>query len=178
MIEILEEFRPIKGTDGRYVVSDKGNVLSVFARRNVNGHKTENFLLRRMEPIDNGNGYLYITTTINNKKKNIYIHRAVAEAFLEQEEGKTVVNHKDYNKKNNDVSNLEWCTQKENLDHSACHRARQHNVSTRTGYRYITKKNDKYRVSFRRNGIDKRFETLEEALQFRNRIANEIGYTV
>lgn len=51
------------------------------------------------------------------KAKSHTIHRLVAELFLEPVEGKTHVNHKDCNKSNNCVSNLEWCTLQENVDH-------------------------------------------------------------
>lgn len=59
-------------------------------------------------------GYKYYRLSKNNKKKMFYGHRLVAEAFLDNPNNLPVVNHKDGNKLNNDVSNLEWVTYSEN----------------------------------------------------------------
>lgn len=58
-------------------------------------------------------GYFFI----NIKNKGYFIHRAIAFAFIEKIEGKDFVNHKDGNKQNNDINNLEFCTKSENLIH-------------------------------------------------------------
>lgn len=180
MIEVMEEFRPIKGTDGRYFISDKGEVISAYARRNVNNHPTECYMPKTMSQINNGNGYLYVTVQVHNKRRNVYVHRAVAEAFLEPVVGKNVVNHKDYDKTNNCVSNLEWCTQAENVHHSICNHPKQHKVQPNpsTGIKYIQMRGGKYRVVFKQGGIDKRFATLDEAIKFRNEVLHEFGYSI
>jgi len=67
---------------------------------------------------DNGKGYKCLPLYINKKPKMKYVHRLVAEAFLPQETGKIFVNHKDGNKSNNSVTNLEWCTKAENQKHA------------------------------------------------------------
>lgn len=61
------------------------------------------------------NGYKLITLS---KKKTYSIHRLVAETFLENPENKLEVNHKDSNRANNSVDNLEWVTKSENIQHS------------------------------------------------------------
>ena len=63
------------------------------------------------------NGYLYYRLSKNNKKKMIYAHRLVAESFLNNEDNLPVVNHKDGNKLNNNVENLEWVSYSENTKH-------------------------------------------------------------
>lgn len=62
--------------------------------------------------------YINVCLSINNKVKYYKIHRLVAQAFIPNPENKPQVNHKDWNKQNNCVDNLEWCTAKENINHS------------------------------------------------------------
>lgn len=63
---------------------------------------------------DNGSGYLITTLFDGEKYKNYYIHRLVAMAYLPNPNNLPCVNHKDENKTNNNVNNLEWCTYKYN----------------------------------------------------------------
>ena len=63
-------------------------------------------------------GYARVVLCNDGTKRNIPVHRIVAEAFIPNPENKPQVNHKDGNKLNNDVSNLEWCTASENVQHS------------------------------------------------------------
>ena len=104
------------------------------------------------------------------KRKNFYVHRLVAEAFCERTHG-NVVNHIDYNKRNNAASNLEWCTQKENIHHSIEHyRKPKATYKTNTGEHYITYRGGRYRLYNKRLGIDKAYLTLEKAVQKRNEV--------
>ena len=66
----------------------------------------------------NKNGYLTYNITIEGVKKRLYAHRMVAETYLINPENKSQVNHKDGNKLNNSVDNLEWVTPKENIVHA------------------------------------------------------------
>jgi len=90
-----------------YMVSDLGRVKSLkFDKEKIlkGGIDTRGY---RMVPLRNDKG-----------RKTILIHRIVAFAFLDIVDGKNCVNHKDGNKTNNVLNNLEWCTQKENVKHS------------------------------------------------------------
>jgi hypothetical protein len=69
--------------------------------------------------MSDGGGYASATVYSSpaKKSKSYKIHRLVAEAFLPKIEGKNHINHKDFDKKNNNISNLEWCTAQENIAH-------------------------------------------------------------
>ena len=68
-------------------------------------------------PQDNGIGYMKVLMRLNGKPTNMYVHRLVATAFIPKPFGLNEVNHIDGNKKNNNVSNLEWCTCKYNINY-------------------------------------------------------------
>ena len=107
--------------DGLYKVSNLGRILSLNYR---NTGKAE-----LMTPSDNGYGYFRVGLSKNKEKKRCYVHRLVAETFLENPEGKPEVNHKDEDKTNNFVflnedgsvdkekSNLEWVWHIDNMKH-------------------------------------------------------------
>ena len=60
----------------------------------------------------------YLTVTLGSSKKPVKVHRLIALAFIENPDNKPYVNHKDGNKLNNSVANLEWVTTKENTEHA------------------------------------------------------------
>lgn len=70
-------------------------------------------------PTDNQRGYLYVDLYNSGKRKRFYVHRLVAQYFIENPMRKPFVNHKDGNTKNNFVQNLEWCTPAENVEHAS-----------------------------------------------------------
>lgn len=99
----MEVWKDIAGYDGLYQISNKGRVRNA---RSI------------LKTFVCGSGYSEIILTKNRKRKPKLIHRLVAEAFLLNPVGKREVNHKDGNKLNNDVGNLEWVTPSENQAHS------------------------------------------------------------
>lgn len=66
-----------------------------------------------------GRGYLYVDLYKNGKRCRKYIHRLVAEAYIDNPLNLPFVNHIDGNTKNNNYKNLEWCSPKENVEHAA-----------------------------------------------------------
>ena len=168
-----EIWKDIKGYEGWYKISNLGRVKSLKKwcgnKYSIKWIKEENIL----SPTDNGNGYLIIGLRKDTKKKNFYIHRLVAEHFIENNLNKEEVNHIDFNKRNNIVSNLEWCDRKENVEHSRINMFKQHNTKTgRTGEKYILYRNNRYRVVV--NKYDRTFKTLEEAITFRDSVLSEV----
>ena len=109
-----EVWKDIKDYEGCYQVSNFGRVRSL-DRLDRNGFKRNGVIKK---PQDNGNGYQYVQLKKDAKRKNFYIHRLVATYFINEIADKDFVNHKDGNKKNNMVDNLEWCTQSENMKHA------------------------------------------------------------
>ncbi len=70
-----------------------------------------------LKPRVKSNNYLIVSLYKNNIDKKFYIHRLVAEAYIPNPENKLQVNHKDFNKANNTIENLEWVTRTENIRH-------------------------------------------------------------
>lgn len=96
----MEEWKNVIGYEGLYEVSNKGNV------RNVRRNK----LLR----LQKNQGYIRVGLSKNGIKTWLRVHRLVAQAFLPNPDNLPQINHKDEDKTNNSVDNLEWCTAKYN----------------------------------------------------------------
>lgn len=101
----MEIWRNIEGYEGLYQVSNLGRIYS----------------LRREKILAGGidtSGYIVVTLYKNGKGKTKTVHRLVAKAFIENPKELPVINHKDENKTNNHITNLEWCTIKYNINYS------------------------------------------------------------
>lgn len=97
-----EEWKNVEGFKGLYQVSNLGNVKSL----NYNNSGKEQIL---KQSIRNSNGSKCVTLCRNGKRQNYSVHRLVATAFLQNPFNYKEVNHKDENRHNNNVMNLEWC---------------------------------------------------------------------
>lgn len=104
MVKMNEIWKDIFGYEGYYQVSNTGKV------KNVNTNHIKHSTLANT-------GYLVITLYKDNKGKTLTIHRLVAQAFIPNPDNKPQVNHIDGNKTNNNITNLEWVTAKENIRH-------------------------------------------------------------
>lgn len=112
----MEIWKDIKGYEGYYQVSNFGNVRSLDRFDGVHDRKGT-----KIKPNLKQNGYLQVGLRKHNKRKWFGIHRLVATHFLRNPNNKPQVNHIDCNKQNNNVSNLEWVTGKENQEHAVKH---------------------------------------------------------
>lgn len=102
---MIEIWKDILGYEGLYQVSNLGNVRSLNYRRSG---KTK--LLKQ----GTDNGYKRVELSKNGKKKKYWVHRLVAISFISNPNNYKEVNHKDEDKSNNNVNNLEWCTREYN----------------------------------------------------------------
>ena len=116
----MEEWKEIPGYEGLYEVSNKGNVRNV--RRNT--------LLRLTKT---NYGYIRIDLCKNGIKTSLSVHRLVAETFIPHPDNLPMINHKDEDKTNNRVENLEWCDAKYNINFGTA-RIRSINTKIKNGY--------------------------------------------
>lgn len=164
--------KPMKGFEAFYEISSNGDIRSI--RFN-----------KIMKTYTNNSGYQCVDLKDNYKKYKKLVHRLVAENFLDNYDNHPEVNHKDEDKLNNEVDNLEWCSKSHN---------KQHSMATGTYNKIYTTKNslgkkhlpnpkskyhnvgyDKFRgkwtATIRHEGVNlerKRFNTEEEAALYVN----------
>lgn len=115
---LIEVWKDILGYEGYYQISNLGNVRSL-DRYVRNGKGTVRFVPGKLRKLDLlADGYLGISLEKEGRVKYFKIHRLVAEAFIPNPENKPEVNHKDGDKTNPTVNNLEWATRSDNMDHA------------------------------------------------------------
>ena len=102
----------IDGEKTNYTISDEGIVFNLKTNREVKGTTKRN-------------EYKTVQLTINNKQKSLMVHRLVANAFLENPNNLPIVHHKDRDKLNNKLSNLEWVDYKDNVEEKTKVREKQ-----------------------------------------------------
>ena len=102
----LKKFKDIKGYKGIYCINKDGLIYT---------HNYNRFL----KPFPDKNTYLRVLLSKNSSIKNKIVHRLVAETFIPNPKNLPQVNHKDGNKQNNNVNNLEWCTNLQNIRHAS-----------------------------------------------------------
>ena len=102
-------WKTIKGYEN-YIINTKGQIRRIIGKYCPNG--------RILKSQISTNNYIQICLCKNGKAKMFRLHRLLAEAFLPNPANKPQVNHIDGNRKNNDLSNLEWVTVSENMLHA------------------------------------------------------------
>lgn len=102
-----DNWKKVKGYEEQYLINNDGEVYSLLSNK-------------VLKPNYMTTGYLSVELFKNGKRKRCSIHRLVAEAFIDNPDNLPCVNHKDENKQNNNVENLEWCTYKYNSNYGTC----------------------------------------------------------
>ena len=117
-----EVWKDIKDYEGLYQVSNLGRIKSLSRfhytgwGKNKGYIKKEKILTQTLLSI----GYYIVTLCKNGESKKMFVHRLVAQAFLDNLNNFPCINHKDENKLNNNVNNLEWCSIKYNVNYGNC----------------------------------------------------------
>lgn len=119
---MIEIWKDIKDFEGIYQVSTFGRIKRL-SRKTINEGllgKNKELQLKEiiLKPSTITKGYKGITLTKDKKRYPKKVHRLVAEAFIPNPNNKPQINHIDCNKSNNNVNNLEWCTNSENQKHA------------------------------------------------------------
>lgn len=117
----MEIWKDIKGYEGLYQVSNYGRVKSL--ERIINQWNRFKVCKRHcperlLKQITEKDGYYIVNLYKNGQRDWRRVHRLVAEAFIKNPNNLPYVNHKDLNKQNNCIDNLEWCTDLENKQHA------------------------------------------------------------
>ena len=115
-----EEYRFVEGTERNMVISANGDVLKRYPKSYRYGGRKEYY--EYVHPKQNVAGYLQINVPIRNI--TTLVHRLVAEAFIDNPQGYTEIDHLNRNKLDNSVANLRWVTHSENMRNSTMHKAR------------------------------------------------------
>jgi len=157
-----EVWKEVEGYEGMYAVSNLGRVKSLHRDLPHAEHGTWHISEHLLKASPSGrkpSQYLIVSFHCGHGvQKNMRVHRLVAEAFIPKVEGKDIINHKDCNKFNNNVENLEWCTSLENTRHAMAHnrmnwanvkRSKVMNVDTGEQFKCINDACKKYGVTHR-----------------------------
>ena len=110
--KLPSDTKPIGGYETLYAATPDGKVFS------IKGSRQSGFNPQSLTPRKVSLGYHGITLCKDGVFKQCLLHRIIAQTFIPNPENKPTINHKDGNKQNNCVANLEWCTQKEQIKHA------------------------------------------------------------
>ncbi len=131
----MEIWKPVPGYEGKYEVSNCGRIKALERYVSNNGgmqFRSEKILKARQ----GSNGYQMVILCSEGKRKGLLVHRIVAEAFVSNPYGKTVVDHIDTNTNNNHADNLQWVTHHENAMNPL---SRKHKSDAKKGHTCVYK---------------------------------------
>tara|TARA_R110000823_G_scaffold243158_1_gene367453 strand:+ start:41 stop:523 length:483 start_codon:yes stop_codon:yes gene_type:complete len=137
-----------------YIIYENGDVFSKNRTIMKSDGSKHFYKSKKMSPWKGGDGYFRISVQVNKKQKHFFVHRLIAIAYIPNPTNLPFINHIDCNRVNNNIDNLEWC--------SNMHNTQSINTSKRFGNVY--KSRNKFRATYTSNGIryGKTFDTIEE----------------
>ena len=157
-METQEIWKDIIGYEGLYQVSNTGRIKSLERRVRAQKEGSTQLIKEKIRKISyNSNGYALVVLAKEGKNKTFLVHKLVANAFVDNPNEYTIVNHKDECKSNNNSSNLEWCTSLYNNTYRNIHLRRNTNNVVRKIIQYDLDMNE-----------IKRWDSLIEACNFYN----------
>lgn len=164
-----EIWRDVKGYEGLYQVSNLGRVKSlerfIKTRKNKNGmngyiHKQESIRI----PTKDYKGYLRLNLCKEGKQKPFKVHRLVAQAFIPNPNNLPQVNHKDENKENNCITNLEWCTNEYNHNYGTRNkRVAEKQKGRKIPFEQIKNKIAVLQINKDTNEVIRKYDSIKEA---------------
>lgn len=171
-----EVWKPIKGYEGLYEVSNLGNVRSV-DRYVMCGNEYRLFKGKPKKPILTPMGYLRTDLYKNKQGKYYFVHRLVAEAFIPNPNDLPYIDHKNTIRDDNRVENLRWCTQKENCNNPISRQKLKESIrqsitperiekANATRAANIAKRSYDYIIGKGRNGEPLHFRSINEASEY------------
>ena len=142
-------YKDIERYKGKYQIDEEGNVKSLNYRGNTN-------IEHLLKPLERGSsGYLYVDLyDFNGKCRKESIHRLVAETFIPNPNNLPCVNHKDENKKNNSISNLEWCSYKYNSNYGSLPKRLSNNAKVNSTWQSAVEKS---KIKVRQYNLDGKY---------------------
>ena len=126
MADEVAQWKPVRGYEGVYEVSNDGRVRSVQRRVVYSDGRSREYPSIELTQLNRGK-YLGVAMSVGSRVKSVDVHRLVADAFCERKDGGVVVNHLDKDCHNNRSVNLEWTTVVGNVRHS-CAKVSQDDV--------------------------------------------------
>jgi len=111
-------WKDVVGFEGYYEVSDTGIVRRKLNDTIYKDGRVARFSQTELKPAIDKKSYQKVYLSVGSKKYTKRVHRLVSLTFIPNPHEKICVNHKDTNKQNNSVDNLEWCTNTENMRHA------------------------------------------------------------
>lgn len=179
-----EELKPIQGWEDRYLISNYGRIVSLpgYFNRGRKDGKEDTLIYKEtnwLKPFKNTGGYPIVVLKKKGKRKTCLVHRLVAIHFLSNPFNKEQVNHKDGDKQNFHVSNLEWCSANTNTWHRMRYLqpegVSRWVYSQTLDYFYVSVKEAAYKTGLEEVEVLRAIENPEKVkgFQFRNATYNE-----
>ena len=143
----MEKWKNVVGYEGLYEVSDIGRVKN---------SRTNHILSPGISQ-----GYYYVALYKDGARKNKQVHRLVAEVFIENKDNYPLINHKDENKKNNVVENIEWCTYLYNNTYNGISSSRSKKLRGRPTWNKGKTMSDSFRQKVS-DGMKRRYKEMHD----------------